>query len=197
MNWTETYRQLNPTAQELYKRYASYRDKNMWKEQVITGGGDSDIDTKQWKAGSGANAFYLSPTEYERYDEWYKQEQAWKKEQEETNKNKKEEKKTTTKTQETPARRTVAPMPQYDPPAANFQYNPTTPVAYPTRPSGGVVPPPPAAGFSFSQPSVYTPQSAVPSNVAHAPLMSISGADINAQVNNLLTQLAGLLSQPK
>lgn len=194
MNWTETYSQLNPKAQELYKRYASYRDKGMWEETDIRGGGDSEIDTKQWKAGSGSNAFYLSPSEYKQYDEWYKQEQAWKKEQE-----KKPQEETTTKQQTQPTRtpsRTVT-MPQYAPPA-NFQYNPTVPVSFPTRqPSAGVAPPPapPVAAPAAQQPSVYTPQSAVPSNVSLAPLMSVSGADINSQVNSLLAQLAGLLSR--
>lgn len=200
MNWTETYSQLNPKAQELYKRYASYRDKGMWKETDIRGGSDSEIDTKQWKADSGANAFYLSPSEYKQYDEWYKQEQAWKKEQE-----KKPQEETTTKQQQqqtqttatqTPSR--TVTMPQYAPPA-NFQYNPTVPVSFPTRqPSAGVAPapaPPVAAPAPAQQPSVYTPQSAVPSNVRLAPLMSVSGADINSQVNSLLAQLAGLLSR--
>lgn len=196
MNWTETYSQLNPVAQELYKRYASYRDRNMWSQVPTSQSGDSDIDTTQWKADSGANAFYLSPAEYKQYDDWYKQEQAWKKEQEEASKKKKSEEETTTTTETTAKTSSRTPMPQYAPPA-NFQYNPTTTVAYPTRiPSTSASPSPSSSpSVAPTPPSVYTPQSAVPSNVSYAPLMSVSGADINTQVNSLLAQLAGLLSK--
>jgi len=141
-NWIETFNRLNPVAQEQYKRYSEYRDKNMWSEVPTGQGGDSsDIDTKQWKADSGSKAFYLSPANYNQYDEWYKQEQAWKKEQQQQ-------------------------------PAKTADYTPQAAVP----------------------PSVFAPQSAVPSNVTNAPLMSVSGADINTQVNSLLAQLAGLLS---
>jgi len=54
-NWIETFNRLNPVAQEQYKRYSEYRDKNMWSEVPTGQGGDSsDIDTKQWKADSGS-----------------------------------------------------------------------------------------------------------------------------------------------
>lgn len=193
-NWIETFNRLNPVAQEQYKRYSEYRDKNMWSEVPTGQGGDSsDIDTKQWKAGSGSKAFYLSPANYNQYDEWYKQEQAWKKEQQQ------QPAKTAEQgvKQELPTRTTMpaAPMPTQAPPT-NFQYTPTTPVAYPTRPPGGTPPAPPSVYTPQAAvpPSVFAPQSAVPSNVTNAPLMSVSGADINTQVNSLLAQLAGLLS---
>lgn len=205
-NWIETFQRLDPVAQELYKRYSTYRDKNMWKEVQTGQSGDAaDIDTKQWKAGSGSNAFYLSPAKYNQYDEWYKQEQTWKKEQQETTK----EQQTVEVKQEMPATTTmpVAPMPDRAAPT-NFQYTPTTPVIYPTNPTSDALHTPKSATptsvytpslsvytpKSATPPSVYTPKSAVPSNVTYAPLMSVSGADITSQVNSLLAQLAGLLS---
>jgi len=195
-NWIETFNRLDPVAQEQYKRYSTYRDKNMWSEVPTGQNGDADIDTKQWKAGSGSSAFYLSPANYNQYDEWYKQEQAWKKDQETAAAKPKEQQQTAGVRQELPTRTTmptVAPMSPTLP--ANFQYTPTTPVANPTRPPGGVPAPPsvytPQAAVP---PSVFAPQSAVPSNVTNAPLMSVSGADITTQVNSLLAQLAGLLS---
>lgn len=199
-NWIETFNRLNPVAQEQYKRYSTYRDKNMWSEVPTGQGGDSaDIDTKQWKADSGPNAFYLSPAVYNQYDELYKQEQTWKKEQQETTAKTTEQQQQTGVRQELPTRTTtptVAPPPP--PPPANFQYTPTTPVVHPTRPTGSPPPAPPSAVYTPQSvsvpPSVYAPQSAVPSNVSYAPLMSVSGADITSQVNSLLAQLAGLLS---
>lgn len=195
-NWIETFNRLNPVAQEQYKRYSTYRDKNMWREVPTGQNGDADIDTKQWKADSGSNAFYLSPAMYNQYDELYKQEQTWKKEQKETAAKTAEQQQTGVRGQELPTRTTTPTVAPPTPPPANFQYTPTTPVAYPTRPTGSP-PPAPSAVYtpkSAVPPSVYAPKSAVPSNVSYAPLMSVSGADITSQVNSLLAQLAGLLS---
>lgn len=171
----------------------------MWSEVPTGQNGDTDIDTKQWKADSGSNAFYLSPAMYNQYDELYKQEQTWKKEQQETTAKTTEQQQQTGVRQELPTRTTMPTVIPPAPPPANFQYTPTTPVVHPTRPTGSPPVPavPPSAVYtpqSAVPPSVYAPQSAVPSNVSYAPLMSVSGADITSQVNSLLAQLAGLLS---
>ena len=186
-----------PKAQELYKRFAEYQDKKWWEEVKTGQSGNSDIDTKQWKANSGANAFYLSPADYNRYNEIYKKEQEEKKKAAEAEA-KKEKEKTATTTTKAKTRSSTPPKTTTTTPPAAFTYKPTAPVSF----FNSAMPPAaplPAAPQSPAAPSVVSspqnPSGATTSLGAAnlAPLMSQT-ADTTTRINNILAQLTGLLS---
>ena len=187
-----------PKAQELYKRFAEYQDKKWWEEVKTGQSGDSDIDTKQWKANSGENAFYLSPADYNRYNEIYKKEQEEKKKAAEAEANKEKTATTTTRGAAAKTRSFTSKTTTTTPPAA-FTYKPTAPVSF----FNSAMPPaapPPAAPQSPAAPSVVSspqnPSGATTSlggAASLAPLMSQT-ADTTTRINNILAQLTGLLS---
>lgn len=191
-----------PKAQELYKRFAEYQDKKWWEEVKTGQSGNSDIDTKQWKANSGENAFYLSPADYNRYNEIYKKEQEEKKKAAEAEAKKEKETKTATTKARTRSS-TYAPKTTTTTPPAAFTYKPTAPVSFFNSAMPPAAPPPPsplpAAPQSPAAPSVVSspqnPSGATTSLGAAnlAPLMSQT-ADTTTRINNILAQLTGLLS---
>ena len=181
-------RNLNPKAQELYKRFAEYQDKGWWKEVKTGQSGDSDIDTKQWKANSGANAFYLSPSEYNQYNEIYKQEQEKKK------KAAPETKKETTVAQTTTSSSPTTPKTTRTTKPTAYTYKATTPVSFfssvPSASSSAT----PSSASSMSLSSQNPSGAATSLGAASlAPLMSQT-ANTDNRINNILAQLTGLLS---
>ena len=181
MSWTETYNKLNPTAQQLYNKFAAYQDKGMWSEKQDGQSQRDSNDKTYWKADSGSNSFILSPEDYKRYNAWYKEEQAYKKEQTESAKKKGEQKQETTQAKTSSSssksstqqqKKTTALVPK------SYKYTPTTE----------------ASNTSSTVPSVFSSASlASPTSVSQAPLMSVSGSN-QYKYNDVLKLLAGLLS---
>ena len=191
-------RNLNPKAQELYKRFAEYKDKGWWKEVKTGQSGDSDIDTKQWKANSGTNAFYLSPSEYNRYNEIYEQEQEKKKKvAPETKKETTAAQATTTSSTSSTTPKTTRTAKTTSKPTA-YTYKATTPVSF-----FGSVPSASPSSQSSAAPSSASSMSLSSQNpsgaatslgaASLAPLMSQT-ANTDTRINNILAQLTGLLS---
>jgi len=183
----------NPKAQELYKRFAEYQDKKWWEEVKTGQSGNSDIDTKQWKANSGENAFYLSPADYNRYNEIYKKEQEEKKKAAEAEAKKEKETKTaTTRGAAAKTRSSTPPKTTTTTPPAAFTYKPTVPVSF----FNSAMPPaapPPAAPSVVSSPQNLSGATTSLGAASLAPLMSQT-ADTTTRINNILAQLTGLLS---